>query len=142
MKKKSAVRSFCSILLLAAALGGCATIDSHVRVDGWPELKIVEHEVGYREMRKHCLPYTGPLESPIACTVFYFDAGEAHIYVARQLKFKAVLEHERLHAMGYDHHGSNSMKQILERWQAAKKAELARAQAEALEETELAALAP
>ena len=118
MKKKLAARVVCSLLLAAAA--GCTTIDSHVRVEGWPELKVVEHELAYREMHKQCRPYTGPLLSPLGCVVFYLDAREAHIYVARSLKFRAVLEHERLHAAGYDHPGSTQMKDILAKWQARK----------------------
>jgi hypothetical protein len=123
VKKNAAARSICTLLLgtlLLAAAAGCTTIDSHVRVEGWPELKVVEHEVAFGEMRKQCKPYSGPLMSPLGCILFYLDAGEAHIYVARRLNFRTVVAHERLHAAGYDHPGSTQMKDILEKWQAGK----------------------
>jgi hypothetical protein len=120
MKKQLAASLF---TVLIAAAGGCTTIDSHVRVDDWPELKIVEHDVSFSEMRTACKPYTPPLMTPLGCTVFYLDAGEAHIYVAKQLKFKFLVDHERLHAAGYDHPGSTNMKEMIERWRAKKQAE-------------------
>ena len=118
---KKLLASACTIL--AAALCGCSTIDKTVRVEGWPELKVVEHELTYKEMYRACRPYISPFDAPLACTVFYLDAGEAHIYVAKGLKFGPVLRHERLHAAGYDHVGSHSMEKILAQWKARKAAE-------------------
>ena len=37
--------------LVVAGLSGCAIMDSHERVAGWPELKIIEHHVSNQEMR-------------------------------------------------------------------------------------------
>jgi hypothetical protein len=119
--KKKALASFCTIL--AAALCGCSTIDKTTRVEGWPELKVVEHDLSYKEMYRACRPYIRALDAPLACTVFYLDAGEAHIYVAKGLKFGPVLDHERLHAAGYDHAGSHDMQKILAQWTARKAAE-------------------
>ncbi len=113
----------CLGTILAAALCGCAAIDKTVRVEGWPELKVVEHELTYKEMYRACRPFISPLDAPLACTVFYLDAGEAHIYVAKGLKFGPVIAHERLHAAGYDHVGSHNMQKILAQWQAKKAAE-------------------
>jgi quinol monooxygenase YgiN len=106
------------VLVAAAALllSGCSVIDSHKRVEGWPELKIVEHHVSTREMRDRCTKYVGPLMSPEGCTVFYLDRAEAHIYVSQDFPSAYVLEHERLHAAGYDHIGSEHMARVLENW--------------------------
>jgi hypothetical protein len=41
-----------------------------------------------------------------------------HIYVSKGFPSEHVLEHERLHAAGYDHIGSDKLKRILERWKA------------------------
>ncbi len=126
--KKTFSRSICT-LLIAASAGGCALIDPMNRVDDWPQLKVVEHDLPYAEMYKACQPYIGPLDAPLACTVFYLDAREAHIYVAKGLKFGPIVEHERMHAAGYDHYGSTHMKVVLASWKAKKAAEEAQAEA-------------
>jgi len=115
-KKSFAARLTSSLLLLAAA--GCTTIDPHVRVADWPELRVIEHHVGYREMAAHCRKYVGFLMTPLGCTEFNFAAGEAHIYVTPDLPLgKNVLEHERLHAAGYDHVGSTQMAELWHKWE-------------------------
>ncbi len=116
MKKNNVARSFGSLLVLVAA--GCTTIDEQVRVADWPELKVIEHYVSYSEMREHCAKYAGPLMTPLGCTEFDFDAGEAHIYVTPELPMRAVLRHERLHAAGYDHAGSTYMARLWHTWRA------------------------
>jgi hypothetical protein len=111
-----AVLGFAALVL--AGLSGCALMDSHERVAGWPELKIVEHHVSNPEMRDRCAPYVGPLMSPQGCTLFFLDRREAHIYVSKDFPSAAVLEHERLHAAGYDHVGSLGMDTIVRDWKA------------------------
>jgi hypothetical protein len=113
MKKQLASLSFSSLLLAAA---GCTTVDSHVRVEGWPDLKVVEHKVPYGEMHARCAKYAAPLMTPLGCTEFDFARGEADIYVTPHLATRAVLEHERLHAAGYDHPGSQHMQQLWQAW--------------------------
>ena len=126
--KKTFARSICT-LLFAVAASGCALIDRNNRVEDWPPLKIVEHDLPYAELYKACQPYIGPWDAPLACTVFYLDAGEAHIYVAKGLKFGPIVEHERMHALGYDHYGSTHMKEVLAHWKAQKAAQAAEAEA-------------
>ena len=111
-----AVCGFAAVVLMC--LSGCAVMDSHKQVPGWPELKVVEHHVSNREMRDRCAQYTGPLTSPLGCTLFYFDLGEAHIYVSKEFPSEFVLWHERLHAAGYDHMGSDAMQAIFKDWKA------------------------
>lgn len=107
-------------LLAALPLSGCMglMIDSHVRVPDWPELKIVEHHVSEAEMRDQCVRYAPPFTSPSACTHFVFARGEAHIYVSKEFPSERFLQHERLHAAGYDHLGSTAMARLWRDWQA------------------------
>ena len=98
--------------LLALALCGCATI-GHVKVDGWPELKVIEHHVRHVDMVDRCASYAGTE----GCALFYLSRGECHIYVSAEFPSARVLEHERLHCAGYDHMGSGNMRRMLKRWE-------------------------
>ena len=119
-------RAVCSFAALAlACLSGCAVMDSHERVAGWPELKVVEHHVSNQEMRDRCNPYVGPLMSAQGCTLFFLDLREAHIYVSKDFPSPSVLEHERLHAAGYDHVGSVGMQTIVRDWKARNQRQVA-----------------
>jgi len=109
------------LVALSAALTGCAlTIDSHRQVPDWPELKVVEHHVSHDEMFERCHRFVPRFSAPEACTLFYFDRGEAHIYVTESVN-GFILRHERLHAAGYDHVGSDHMRRALEAWRAAQR---------------------
>lgn len=105
------------LAVLSAALAGCATIDQHEPVPGWPALKIVEHHVATEEMLERCQRFVR-FSVPEGCTLFYFDRSEAHIYVRKDFPSGWVLKHERLHAAGYDHLGSTAMQRMLEAWKA------------------------
>lgn len=117
MKKNNTAARFAPILLLAAA-AGCTTIDQHVRVADWPELMVFEHQVPNAEMYARCNKYVGVLMTPLGCTEFNFASGEAHIWVTPGFMMNTVLEHERLHAAGYDHVGSDEMARLWHGWQA------------------------
>jgi hypothetical protein len=112
------VEKVLGFLVLSAALAGCAVIDKHEPVPGWPELKVVEHHVTAEEVVERCQPYAPRFSVPEACTLFYLQHGEAHIYVRKDFPLRWVLEHERLHAAGYDHVGSTAMQRMLETWKA------------------------
>lgn len=111
------------LLAVCLSLNACAVIDTHERVAGWPELKVVEHHVSQEEMLARCRRFVPPYMTPEGCTIFYLDHNEAHIYVSKDFPSQRVLEHERLHAAGYDHIGSDNMKRILERWQARQRSQ-------------------
>ena len=115
-KKRRAARAACSLLLATTA--ACTTIDSHVRVEDWPRLEVIEHRVSFHQMVERCRKYTAPLMTPLGCTEFYFATGEAHIWVSG-IATAYVLEHEREHAAGYDHLGSDHMQRLWHNWQAA-----------------------
>ena len=111
---------FAAIAVLAAGLGGCSVMNTHEPVPGWPQLKVVEHHVSHAEMRDRCARFVSPFSSPEGCTLFYLDRGEAHIYVSGELPTPGVLEHERLHAAGYDHVGSSNLVRVLQAWRSAR----------------------
>jgi hypothetical protein len=101
------------LLLLAPLLPACTTVDHH-RVEGWPQLEIVEHYVPHGEMQDRCVRYVGFGMAPEACAEFDLAARKCHIwYSAESLRLKFVREHERLHCAGYDHVGSTAMQQFL-----------------------------
>jgi hypothetical protein len=104
-------------LVLSAALTGCAVIDKHEPVPGWPALKVVEHYVATEEMLERCQQFAR-FSVPEGCTHFHFDRSEAHIFVRKDFPAGWVLKHERLHAAGYDHVGSTAMHRMLEAWKA------------------------
>ncbi len=107
------------LLFVCPLLGGCfGLVDMHRPVPDWPALKIVEYHVSEAEMRDQCARYMPPLVSPSACTLFYFDRQEAHIYVSKDFPSAQILAHERLHAAGYDHVGSRAMTRLWQNWRA------------------------
>ena len=102
-----------ALVLLAALLPACATMD-HERVEGWPELEIVEHFVPHGEMQDRCLKYVGFGMTPEACAEFDLAARKCHIwYSADHPPMGFVRKHERLHCTGHDHVGSTAMQQLL-----------------------------
>ena len=115
MNNKYAIAAIVSSLLFAA---GCTTIDQHERVPDWPQLAVVEHQVPFGEMYARCKKYTGFLMTPLGCTEFNFAAKRADIYVTPGFEMKTVLAHERLHAQGYDHPGSDHMAKLWHNWAA------------------------
>jgi hypothetical protein len=79
------------LVVLSAALTGCASIDNHWRVPGWPELKMVEYHVAAEEVLDRCQQFAR-LSVPEGCTLFYFHRSEAHIYVRRSTAMQQMLE--------------------------------------------------
>ena len=94
-------------------LASCSAID-HTRVDGWPDLAIVEHRVPAEEMVSRCQKYTGAASLPLACAEFNLSARRCDIWLSKSFAPRAVVEHERLHCAGYDHVGSTNMQRFLE----------------------------
>lgn len=101
---------------LFAALAGCSVIDSRHRVEGWPELEVIEHHVDHAAMRDKCGAFTGPFSSPEGCAIFYFQDKTCAIYVSKDFPNRSALEHERQHCKGFDHVGSGDMAAMLRDW--------------------------
>ena len=111
------------LIPLFSVIAACTTIDSHEKVAGWPELKLVEHYVPDQVMRERCSKYMAFGFLAEACSEFYFDRGECHVwYSADYRPPQFVVEHERLHCRGYDHPGQTTMRDILVRYEAQKRA--------------------
>jgi hypothetical protein len=117
MKKNKVWRLLLLSLLPCLPLSGCVVmIDDHAAIADWPQLKIVEYHVGEAELRDQCARFAPPFTTAAACTLFYFDRREAHVYVSKDFPNPSILEHERLHAAGYDHVGSEAMQRLWQAW--------------------------
>ena len=101
-------------LLLLAFLPAC-TVVGHEKVDGWPELKVVEHHVPHPAMRDRCMRYAPFGASPEACAEFDFANRTCHIWFSSDFPpADWIVRHERLHCAGYDHIGSGNMRRLVE----------------------------
>jgi hypothetical protein len=107
-----------SLAILAALLAACTTMD-HERVEGWPELDIVEHYVPAQAMLERCRKYVGFGSVPLACAEFNLAARRCDIWLSEGFAPRTIVEHERLHCRGYDHVGATNMRNFLDRYQAA-----------------------
>jgi hypothetical protein len=112
------------IALAALLLTACSTI-GHEKVEGWPELEIVEHYVPQAEMRDRCARYVGFGSLPIACAEFDFASARCDIWYSADTPVHGeVMRHERLHCAGYDHVGERVMQRLLARHLQARQAAL------------------
>jgi hypothetical protein len=68
-----------ALLFVAVLLSGCTMIGEE-RVEGWPELQIVEHYVPHHVMRERCMKYVPLLMSPEACAEFDFVANRCDLW--------------------------------------------------------------
>jgi hypothetical protein len=101
--------------MLAVLAGGC-TINSPLPVEGWPELRIVEHKVSGAEVRARCEDY-GSAMTALACSQVNFRESRCDIwYGSVGLLRPWVLAHEREHCRGHDHLGQGSMERALKAW--------------------------
>ena len=107
---------------LLAAAAGCSTIDEHNRVEGWPELRVIEHYVSDDAMRERCSKYVSFGMLPEACSEFNFVRGECHIWYSADFRPQPyVMEHERRHCEGFDHPGGSSLREALARYNAGRR---------------------
>jgi hypothetical protein len=104
---------FLSFFLVSA----CSTV-GHERVEGWPELTIVEHRVAASEMYERCRKYVGFGALPMACAEFNLATKRCDIWLIEGFAPRSIVEHERLHCQGHDHPGETGMRDFLARWQA------------------------
>jgi hypothetical protein len=113
------------LAILAVVLAGCTTMD-HERVEGWPELEIVEHYVPGQAMHERCRKYVTFGSLPLACAEFNLAAKRCDIWYSTDFPpTRSIIDHERLHCAGYDHVGSSGMRQLLQRYLASTVAKAA-----------------
>lgn len=105
-------------VLLAASLAACSTV-GHEKVEGWPELMIVEHRVSAAQMYERCRKYVGFGMLPMACAEFNLATRRCDIWLVEGLAPRSIVEHERLHCKGHDHVGETAMRDFLGRYRAA-----------------------
>jgi hypothetical protein len=85
------------------------------RVEGWPELAIVEHYVPQEEMRAQCAASAGS-GTVLACSKFDFRDSRCDVWLnADSWLNRFLVGHERRHCQGYDHLGDNYMEAQLAR---------------------------
>ena|SRR5260221_2320045 len=113
-------RARLAALALAMAAAACTTTGPQ-RVQGWPELTIVEHYVPQQEMYRRCATYAGPGMSPLACAEFDFGESRCDIWLSADSWLRYfVVEHERRHCQGYEHAGQRVMEERLTRYRSAQ----------------------
>lgn len=118
----SAVKTRLFVASFALLASGC-TVVGHERVEGWPELRIVEHHVPHQAMRERCMPYAHWSMSPEACAEFHLATGECHLWFSADFPpSREIVEHEYLHCRGFDHVGQRTMADILAGYRAAQQA--------------------
>jgi len=69
MKRHAALALLFPLLWLFLGLGACTTI-GHEKVEGWPQLTVVEHYVPHHVMRDRCVKYASWGTAPEACAEF------------------------------------------------------------------------
>jgi hypothetical protein len=106
------------ILLFAAASAACSSV-GHEKVEGWPELAIVEHRVSAGEMYERCKKYVAFGMLPMACAEFNLATKRCDIWLVEGFATRSIVEHERLHCQGHDHVGETAMRDFLTRYRAA-----------------------
>ena len=100
-------------ILFPLFLGACTTI-GHEKVEGWPQLTVVEHYVPHHVMRDRCVKYTPFGSSPEACAEFNLAELRCDLWFSADFPPpKAFIEHERMHCQGYDHVGETNMRDFL-----------------------------
>jgi hypothetical protein len=120
MKRHAAVA-----VLFPLFLGACTSV-GHEKVEGWPDLMVIEHYVPHHEMRDRCVKYAAPGLSPEACAEFNLVERRCDIWYSADFPPpQAFIKHERLHCQGYDHEGESNMREFLARYLAAQKRDVA-----------------
>lgn len=103
------------VVMFLLLVPGC-TVFGHEKVAGWPTLEIVEHYVPHAQMRDRCAKYAPWGTVVEACAEFDLAARTCHLWFSADFPpQRFIVEHERLHCLGYDHIGSSTMRAILER---------------------------
>ena len=99
---------FCVFFLCSCTMVG------HVKVEGWPMMTVVRHDVPNKVMRDVCGAYAPPFSDPLACSIFDLKNQECHMYFSKDFPpIQSTIEHEELHCQGYDHIGSTYLQQLL-----------------------------
>jgi hypothetical protein len=119
MKRHAAIAVLFPVGLLLG-LGACTTV-GHEKVEGWPQLTVVEHYVPHHVMRDRCTKYTPWGMSPEACAEFNLVERRCDLWLSADFPPpQAFIQHERLHCAGYDHVGETNMRDFLAQYNASR----------------------
>lgn len=118
MNRKAQIGAPASMIVLAFIAAACTVIGGE-RVAGWPQLRIVEHQVPHNEMRERCAKYVGFGLSPEACAEFQFEKRRCDIWYSADFPPQSfIIEHERQHCLGYEHAGEHDLSGFLREYRA------------------------
>lgn len=103
--------------LLALLLTGCTTLattidTSRAPPNDWPQLKVVVVKTDSAEVQRQCYATTAFVVA--GCTTANFLKATCYIYLSTDNA--AVIEHEKMHCLGYDHPGESTMRDWWEKW--------------------------
>ena len=105
-------------ILFPLLLGAC-TVIGHQKVEGWPQLTVIEHHVPHHVMRDRCVKYAPWGSSPEACAEFNLAERRCDLWFSADFPpLPTFVEHERMHCDGYDHVGESNMRDFLARYNA------------------------
>lgn len=111
------MRLFVSLLLLS----GCAMVPTTTTIDasrappaGWPNLTVTVIHTTESDVARRCSA-TKMIEA-WGCTLPQFQTGRCFILIAKE--DSSVLEHEKMHCLGYDHPGESTMRDAWAKWKA------------------------
>ncbi len=113
-----------ALILSFLLLNACTTV-GHEKVEGWPELAIVDHRVSAGAVYDRCRKYVAFGMLPMACAEFNLATRRCDIWLMEGFAPRSVVEHERLHCQGHDHVGETGMRNFLARYRAAVAAQAA-----------------
>ena len=109
------MKRYAVILAVASQLLAGCTVIGHQKVEGWPQLTVVEHYVPHHEMRDRCAKYAPWGSSPEACAEFNLASRRCDLYFSADFPPpEFFVKHERMHCDGYDHEGETHMRDFLQ----------------------------
>lgn len=69
-----------TLSLLLISLVGCTFYGTPVKVENWPDLRLVEHRVSQAKVKEMCAQYTPWWGTVGGCAIYYRD--ECHVWAA------------------------------------------------------------
>ena len=118
-------------ILFPLLLGAC-TVIGHKKVEGWPQLTVIEHHVPHHVMRDRCVKYAPWGASPEACAEFNLAERRCDLWFSADFPPPTFfVKHERMHCEGFDHEGETNMRDFLARYREQERITLARGRTEA-----------
>jgi hypothetical protein len=119
------LRRFGVAVLASWSVGACVITPIDDRREpprDWPALS-VKVERATEPLAKLCNLRSTVAEPLVGCSVVNFDRRDCVIYLA--VDSRTVLEHERMHCLGYDHPGESTFRVAWERYKQVRRDQVA-----------------